>query len=81
MDQKKPRKKYSELSDEQKRKSIEAATRYNREVAARTTIKMSKDLDAAMIEYMQSHGFKSKNSFIIELIKREIGWNKNWKIK
>lgn len=74
MDQKKERKKYSELSYEQKRKAIEAATRYNREVAARTTIKMSRELDAAMIKYMQEHGYKSKNSFIIELIKREIGW-------
>ena len=76
MDQKKERKKYSEFSPEQKRKAIEAATKYNREVAARTTIKMSKELDAAMIEYMGKNGYRSKNNFILELIKREIGFIK-----
>lgn len=75
MDKKKERKKYSELSDEQKRKSIEASTRYNREVAARTTIKMSKELDAAMMDYIHRNGYTSKNNFILELIKKEIGWN------
>ena len=75
IEQKKDRKKYSDFSPEQKKKSIEAATRYNREAAARTTIKMSKELDNAMMNYIRKNGYTSKNNFILELIKREIGWN------
>ena len=70
----KQRPKYKDFTPEQKRKIIEYSTKYNREVAARTTIKMSKELDRLMMEYIKEHGYKSKNSFILELIKKEIGW-------
>lgn len=70
----KQRPKYKDFTPEQKRKIIEYSTKYNREVASRTTIKMSKKLDQSMMEYIKEHGYKSKNSFILELIKKEIGW-------
>lgn len=69
------RKKYSELTEEQRKKNIAYASRYNREVAARTSVKMSKEMDAAMVKYMTENGYKSKNGFIISLIKKEIGWD------
>lgn len=62
------------VSEEARQRQIERATRYNREVAAMTTIKMSKELNAAMMKYINDNGFKSKNSFILGLIKKEIGW-------
>lgn len=68
----KQRSKYKDFTTEQKKKIIEYSTKYNREVAARTTIKMTKQLDHAMMEYIKEHGYKSKNSFILELIKKEI---------
>lgn len=70
----KQRPKYKDFTPDQKKKIIEYSTKYNREVAARTTIKMTKEMDHAMMKYIKEHGYKSKNSFILELIKKEIGW-------
>lgn len=70
----KQRPKYKDFTPEQKRKNIEYSIKYNREVAARTTIKMTKEMDQSMMEYIKGHGYKSKNSFILELIKKEIGF-------
>lgn len=67
-------KKYNELTEDQKKKAIAAVQKYTKEKTARTTIKMSKEFDAAMMKYIEDNGYRSKNNFILELIREKIDY-------
>lgn len=67
---------YSELTEDAKRKNIECATAYNREKAAKITIKTKKenftDIDNYMNECITQGKNKSKNGFLLEAIRYAI---------
>ena len=70
------RKTYSELTDEARRTNIKAATAYNREKAAKITIKTKKenftDIENYMNECITRGKSKSKNGFLLEAIRYAI---------
>ena len=70
------RKTYSELTDESRRTNIKAATAYNREKAAKITIKTKKenftDIENYMNECITQGKSKSKNGFLLDAIRYAI---------
>ena len=67
---------YANLTPEAKRKNIECATAYNREKAAKITIKTKKenfvDVENYMNECRTCGKSKSKNCFLLEAIRYAI---------
>ena len=69
-------KSYSELTDEARRANIRAATAYNRDKAAKITIKTKKenfvDIENYMNESIAQGKSKSKNDFLLSAIRYAI---------
>lgn len=67
---------YSELTEQARQTNIKAATNYNREKAAKITIKTKKenfvDIENYMNECIAQGKNKSKNGFLLEAIRYAI---------
>ena len=65
---------YDSLSPEEKRRHSQYNIQRNREKIKKVTVGLSHEMDAALTDFISRNGYKSKNAFIIELIKKEIGY-------